>query len=219
MMVAAYPTLVRLNMEGVSGDLIQKMFDGTPICNSLTSLIIDTSDDNYNMPEILNRIVNLEYADIKHWRDITVEDAIVLHNHASITDLTLQECNMTDEVAEVLFTNTKLQTLTIGHGLITGTCLKVAAYNNTLTRLDLWYNNSLEQKYLQEFVAKNTTLEELHVEETVLLDGSFWDYFKTNTTLHAFTAAFKDEVMPFFTSNVLRYCPNIVQLNAYTDDF
>ncbi len=161
---------------------------------------------------IVNGCPHLLELGIAEYENVTLKHAIMLLQHPSIIDLTLRDCEITDDIAEVLFTSDKIRYLCLGGNRITGSSLRVAAYNYTLDSLSLWYNKKMEGKYIVSFVTQNTTLLELHVEGTCELDLSFVDSLKLNSTLTALRCTFKDEIQNTAVQQIINECTTIQRL-------
>ncbi len=178
-------------------------------------LNIEPCDSDYNVAAIISNLPKLTTFSSETGPVISLEDALLISEHQSLTDLYLEDFGITDEVAELFFMNERLLELVIRENEITGECLQIAAYNQTLTKLDISNNYKLEQQYVDEFVKKNTSLTALFIEGGIELSRSFFKALCENTTLVHLRCTTVDGEEHIAAKRVVRRCHNMERLVFY----
>jgi hypothetical protein len=204
-----------LYLVGIKGALLQQILDNTPISKSVMRLNVEPCDTNYNIATIISNLPKLTSFSAEVGPAISLEDALLISEHSSLTDLYLQDFGITDEVAEVLFMNERLLELVMPNNEITGECLQIAAYNQTLTKLDISNNYKLEQQYIEEFVTNNTSLTALYIEGGIKISRSFYKALYENTTLIHLSCTTRDGKEHSAAKRIVRRCHNMERLVFY----
>jgi hypothetical protein len=190
----------------------------SPLSQRLITLELLVYDgDALDIIKILQNTLKLNYLYIEKC-NMTLEDALALQSHPSLREILIRECKVTDEVMEILLLSETLESISIGHTLITGTCLSVAQYNNTLKELHVYDCTELEIDHVYNYIANNSTLTKLNLEGGPELDSDLWHALKDNTVLSSLYCPMHDSDQDRVVLDVLKYSTNLTKLSFINEE-